>query len=630
MTDIPKLDLNSMNITEERLLRLKEILPEVFTEGSKIDFEKLKLALGENIDTARERYGMQWNGKADCFKLIQQPCIATLIPDRNESVDFDDTENIFIEGDNLEVLKLLQKSYFGKIKMIYIDPPYNTGNDFIYPDNFTDNLRNYLEMTGQIDGEGRKYSTNPESDGRYHSKWLNMMYPRLYLARNLLREDGVIFISIDDNEVDNLKKICNEVFGEENFVDTIIWQKKYSPQNDARWFSDMHDYIVLYAKDKNIWRPLLLDRTDEMNARYSNPDNDLRGNWKSSDLLVKTYSKDYDYPITTPSGRIVNPPSGRCWRTSKENFQNMITDNRIWFGEKGDNVPSIKRFLSEVKDGLTPMTLWLRNEVGDNQEAAKEIKDLFEGNVFFDTPKPTRLIKRMLSISSESNDFILDFFAGSCTTAHAVMELNKEDGGNRKYICVQLPEPTDENSEANKAGYKSIADIGKERIRRVIKKIEEEITGSKEQSRLFPTGNDTNKLDLGFKVFKLQPSNFRLWDGKVKEEDLEKQIEMHVDHINPKSTDEDILFEILLKSGFPLNTKIEKLTVEGKTVYGIEGVTMLICLEKELTEKIIKSIGEIKPKRVVFLDEGFKGNDQLKTNAVQIMKTKGVESFKVV
>jgi len=470
MADVPKLDLKSKDIAADKQQKLKELFPEIFTEGDKIDFDKLRLTLGDSVDANDERFGLHWAGKKECFSIIQEPSIGTLKPAKEESINWDDTENLFIEGDNLEVLKLLQKSYYGKVKMIYIDPPYNTGKEFIYPDRYQENIDTYLAYTGQIDDNGYKFSSNAETEGRYHSNWLNMMYPRLFLARNLLKEDGIIFISIDDNEVDNLKKMCAEIFGEENFVSNLIWQKKYSPQNDAKWFSNMHDHILCFAKNKDIWRPNLLARTEKQNARYSNPDKDPRGNWKASDFSVKTYSKEYDYPIKTPSGRIVNPPKGRCWRTSKTNFEKLISENRIWFGETGGNVPSVKKFLTEVKQGVTPSTIWLRKDVGDNQEAAKEIRELFDIPPF-DTPKPSRLISKMVEIGTKEQDIILDFFAGSCSTAHSVHELNKKKGQNRKYIMVQLPEPTQEKSNAYKEGYKNIADIGKERIRRVIKNI---------------------------------------------------------------------------------------------------------------------------------------------------------------
>lgn len=638
MATIDKQPLTSMNIIEEQLQNFKQLFPEVFTEGLKVDWDKLKLTLGETVDTGKERYGMNWPGKADCFKTIQQPSIATLVPARDESIDFDTTENLFIEGDNLEVLKLLQKSYLAKVKMIYIDPPYNTGNDFIYPDNYAENLNTYLEYTGQVDSEGRKFGTNTDTDGRFHSKWMNMMYPRLFLAKNLLKEDGIIFISIDDNEVDNLKKICNEIFGEENFVANVIWEKKFAPSNDAKWFSDNHDHILVFSKAKEIWRPILLDRSQETLDRYKNPDNDERGVWVSGDMTVKTYNAQYDYEIITPSGRKVNPPAGICWRFSKEKFNELIDNNRVWFGEKGENVPRLKRFLSEVKEGITPLTIWFHKDVGHNQEATQECRKLFDGKQYFDSPKPSRLLSRITKIGSTSNDIILDFFAGSATTAHAVMELNKEDGGNRKFICVQIPEPTDEKSEAYKAGYKNIAEISKERIRRVSAKLVEaqQAASAKKAGEISfeePTTNNSS-TDIGFKVFKLDHSNFKIWDATLEKEPeaIQQRLFDHIDHISPEAAQESILYELLLKSGFELTTPIEKLTLAEKKVFSIAGGQLLICLEKELSHDCIKAMAEMQPTRVICLDEAFTGvnADSLKTNAVQIMKSKGVVNFRTV
>ena len=627
MTDIEKMDLRSMDIVEEKRENLKELFPEVFTEGQKIDFERLKLTLGETVDVGKERYGMNWPGKADCFKIIQQSSIATLTPAREESVNFDNTENLFIEGDNLEVLKLLQKSYFGKIKMICIDPPYNTGNDFIYPDNYAESLDTYLRYTGQIDDEGRKYSTNTEADGRFHSKWLNMMYPRLFLARNLLREDGVIFISIDDHEVSNLRKICDEIFGEENFKSDIIWQKRYTRSNNTVDFTTMVEHILIYAKSES-FIVNLLSRTDEADNRYSNPDNDPRGPWKGASFLNPAPPQrrpNLCYPITNPNTGVTTNPTSNAWRRSREEFQKLRGDNRLYWGSDGrQSVPSVKMFLSEAR-GLTPINFWSHEYAGNTDEGTKDLENLIPGKVF-NNPKPVMLLKRMIEHAHDEESIILDFFSGSCTTAHANLDLNKEDGGNRKFIMVQLPEPTDENSEAFKAGYKTIADIGKERIRRVIKRIQEE---QKQKKDLFSV--DKPKLDLGFKVFKLQPSNFKLWDDQVaKEKDaIKNQLEMFVEHINPKSSQEDILYELLLKSGFPLTTKIEQLTMTDKAVFSIDEDAMLICLEKDLTPEVIKAMAEKKPVRVVCLDEGFHGNDQLKTNAVQIMKSREI-TFRTV
>ena len=629
-----KIDLHSMNMTDEQKLKLKQLFPHVFNEDQ-IDFEKLRLTLGDEVDTGLERYGMTWPGKAECMGIIRQPSIATLKPCKEESVNFDDTENLFIEGDNLEVLKLLQKSYYGKVKMIYIDPPYNTGKEFIYPDKYSETLDTYLAYTGQVDDKGIKFSTNTDTDGRYHSKWLNMMYPRLFLARNLLRDDGVIFISIDDNEVKNLRELCDEIFGEDNFVANVVWQRAFSPKNDSKYLSENHDHILIYAKNILLFDVGLLDRTEEANERYSNPDNDPRGNWVSGDLTVKTYSEKYDYPITAPSGRVINPTHGSCWRISKEKLEELKEDNRIWFGSDGNNVPRLKRFLSEVQDGMVPTTLWLHSEVGHNQEGRQELKKLFDDKGFFDGPKPVRLINRVLKVANVNNtDIILDFFSGSSTTAHAVLDLNKQDNCNRKFIMVQLPEPCDENSEAYKAGYKNIAEIGKERIRRVIKQIEAEQKQNPAQTTSKDESTEKHELDLGFKVFKLDKSNFNIWDGAIEDdttvEDITKQLKLIIENIDPYSSEDDILYELLLKSGFQLTTSVNEIELAGKKVYSIENDALLICLDRELNKEVITEMAKKEPARVICLDEGFSGNDQLKTNAVQIMKSFNVEDFRTV
>ena len=623
MTDSEKMDLQSVDIAEEKRSRLQELFPEVFTEGQKIDFERLKLTLGESVDVGKERYGMNWPGKADCFKIIQQPSIATLTPAREESVNFDETENIFIEGDNLEALKLLQKAYLGKVKVIEIDPPYNTGNDFIYPDNYTENLDTYLRYTGQIDDEGRKYSTNTEADGRFHSKWLNMMYPRLFLARNLLREDGVIFIHIDDHEVDNLRKLCDEIFGEENFVATFIWEKRTNREN-RKVVSLRHDYIICYSKIRNKETKAIRQQpmTEKALSSYKNPDNDARGLWKSDPATAQAGhgTKGQFYVLKAPNGKLHELESGRCWLYTEDVMQAEIDDGHIWFGKDGNGVPRIKTYLDAKDRGLTPESIWFAEDVSTNEFAKNQLKELFDGVSVFETPKPVDLIKLAVQISSE-NGIVMDFFSGSCVTAHAVLDLNKQDGGNRKFIMVQLPEPCAPDSEAFKVGYKTIADIGKERIRRVIGKIREE---QEQKKDLF--SDDKPKLDLGFKVFKLEPSNFKLWNDQVaKDKDaIKNQLEMFVEHINPQSSQEDILYELLLKSGFPLATKIEQLSLADKSVFSINEGAMLICLKKDLTPEVIKEMAEKKPSRVICLDEGFHSNDQLKTNAVQIMKSKDI------
>ncbi len=425
------------------------------------------MPLADNTEIRPPKYGLyrmteklgacilSWPGKDEARELARSQSLCTLQADPGRSIEFDEAQSLFIEGDNLDALKLLLPSFEGRIKMIYIDPPYNTGIDFVYSD---------------------RHSADPLSSRKSedtHHGWLSMMFPRLILARRLLKEDGVIFVSIDDNEVHHLRMMMNEVFGEENFVTTIVWEKKFSPQNDARWFSDNHDYILLFARNKEGWRPRLLPRTAETDSRYKNPDNDPRGPWTSSDLTVKTYNVSYDYEITTPSGRRVKPPTGRCWGMPRDSFNELVEDNRVWFGEKGRNVPRLKRFLSDVRPGITPRTIWKRSEVGDNQEARRHIREIFGDVGVFDTPKPVRLIKKMLHLSTEpdSNDIVLDFFAGSSTTAHAVLELNQEDKGNRQFILVQSPEEVPSESRARASGFRTVSEIGSERLRRVITSI---------------------------------------------------------------------------------------------------------------------------------------------------------------
>ncbi len=618
-----RLDLRSHDIADERRQELLRLFPEVRTDGGKVDFDRLKLSLGESIDVGRERYGLTWPGKADCFKAIQTPSMGTLRPCPEESVNFDTTENLIIEGDNLEVLKLLQKSYLGKVKMIYIDPPYNTGNDFIYPDNYTESLQTYLEYTGQVDSQGKKFSTNTEADGRFHSKWLNMMYPRLYLARNLLRDDGVIFISIDDNELDSLKRICNEVFGDENFIATIIWQKYFSPKSTARHLSTDHDYILLYGRNAASWDGALLPRTDDADARYTNPDADPRGDWTSAPLQARNYYSRGTYEVVSPSGRKHWPPKGTYWRISEDKFQQFDADNRIWWGADGDNVPRIKRFLTDVRQGIVPRTLWLHEEVGHTQEAKKELLD----NVRFqhtenvlDSVKPTRLIRRMLQLSTKVNDrdTVLDFFGGSGTTAHATTDQNQADGGDRRFIIVQLPEPLPKPE----GKLRTLIDIALERQRAVTQR-----PGRDEQ---MPLNKATD--DRGFRFFKLAESNLRPWSAEVAPDAgaLEKQLDLHVDHIHTNRTSQDILYEILLKDGFPLTTTVEPITLEGKTVFSVARGALLVCLEPELTIELVRALADRKPERVVCLDAGFAGRDELKANAVQIFRSKDVKNFKTV
>ncbi|MBZ0152376.1 MAG: site-specific DNA-methyltransferase [Planctomycetes bacterium] len=613
-----RFDLRSLDIAAEKRAELLRLFPECATEGGMVDFERLKAALGKQVDVGKERYGLTWPGKAACFQTIQRPSLATLRPKPGESVEFDTTQNVIIEGDNLEVLKLLQKSYLGKVKMIYIDPPYNTGNDFIYPDNYTESLQTYLEYTGQVDAEGRRFSTNTEADGRFHSKWLNMMYPRLYLARNLLREDGVIFISIDDHEVEGLRRLMNEVFGEECFVASVIWEKADSPRNSAQQFSEDHDYLLVYARQAN-WSPARLPRSEESDSIYSNPDNDPRGPWLPGDPYANhVYSKGV-YEMVGPTGRRFSPPPGRYWRVSEDKLRELDQDGRVWWGPRGDARPSIKRYLAEVQD-LVPRTLWKAKDVGSNRTSKNELRALFVDVESFQTPKPTKLVARMLEIATKDADdaIVLDFFAGSGTTAHAVLEQNQKDGGNRKFILVQLPERIEGRTD-----YPTIADITKERVRRVIKNLND---ADKGQLR---SANDP-KPDRGFRVFQLAASNFKPWNGDQAKDAkaLNEQLELQLEHVLPDRSEQDLLYEILLKDGFELTTPIETTTVHGFRVHSVAGGELLLCLQDKLTHELITTLADKKPSRVVFLDRGFRDNDQLKANAAKLFASKAGDNFK--
>lgn len=635
-----KLEGRSMDIVQDNIEKLKEIFPEVFTEG-KVDFTVLKHLLGEKIEDSKERYSFTWKGKTEARQVAQQVSTGTLRPYREESKNWDDTENLYIEGDNLEVLKLMQKSYHGKIKMIYIDPPYNTGNDFIYRDNFRDSVQNYLELTGQVcensTGGGYSLTTNKETNGRYHSDWLNMMYPRLKLARNLLADDGVIFISIDDNEQANLKKICDEIFGDGNFVANLIWQKKFSRANDAKYFSTMHDYILCFCKKSNLyaedgWEIGLLPRKEKIPVGYSNPDNDPKGVWTSVVFSAKSGSDKLLYEITTPSGRKVIPPSGRYWSVNKEKFEQLVLENKIWFGKDGNGTPRLKTYLSEVQNGLRPNTIIFHDEGGHNQQGKQETKELFDDIGVFDGPKPVKLLNYLLTISNLQKDsIILDFFSGSATTAHAVMKLNAEDGGNRRYIMVQLPEPCDEKSEAYKAGYKNICEIGKERIRRAGDMIKDELQKENAQLKL---GEESKKLpDTGFKVFKLDSSNIKEWDSEA--EDLKQTLYASIENIKSDRTSLDILYEVLLKYGLDLNVPI----VEHDHFYSIGGGTILINLDKEINMDVINSICE-EYQNLLEIDEDFKTmvvlrdsafeNDEDKTNMMTRLEQIGIKEVRSI
>lgn len=610
-----KLKMQTADGTKQNIERIAQLFPNCVTEVMKdgketlaIDFDRLRQELSDHVVEGNdERYQFTWPDKRKAQLAANAPISATLRPCREESVDFDTTGNLYIEGDNLDVLKCLKETYSGKIKMIYIDPPYNTGNDFVYNDDFAESASEYLANSGQYDDQGNRLVTNTESNGRYHTDWLNMIYPRLKVARDLLTDDGVIFISIDENEVSNLKRIGAEVFGENNFVGAVIWERAFSPKNDAKYLSDSHDYILIFAKNINMFAIGKLPRTEEMNARYKNPDNDPRGPWSSGDLTAKTYSAAYDYPITTPSGKIISPTNGRSWVTSKDNMLKLIKDNRIWFGENGDNTPRYKRFLSEMNDGVVATTIWKYEDVGHSQEGRQELKKLFNDKGYFDGPKPIRLLSRVFQIANLSkNDIILDFFSGSASTAHALIKLNTEDGGNRKFIMVQLPEQTDAKSEAYKAGYKNICEIGKERIRRAGKKIKAE-------------NPNATALDTGFRVLKLADSNMLdvyYSPAEVVQQDLFAQ----ADNIKSDRTPEDLLFQVMLELGVLLDSKIEVQQVAGKQIYNVADGFLIACFDKGVTDEVITAIAKQHPQYAVLRDSSY-ADDSTATNFEQLFKT---------
>ena len=610
-----------MDLTVENIARLKAIFPEAVTEG-KVDFDVLKSLLGGEIENRQEYYKFTWNGNEAARQYARQRSMGTLRPAVEESLGADgtpgkfDSENLYIEGDNLEVLKLLQGGYHNSIKLIYIDPPYNTGKDFVYPDNFHDSIGNYKALTGQTDNEGLATRANPETSGRYHTDWLNMMYPRLILARNLLSDDGVVFISIDDSEQDNLKKLCNEVFGEENFVANIVWQKRTSP--DARKIiSAGHEYLLMFSKNIDHVNSALnlLDLSEEDRKAFKNPDNDPRGPWVSSDFTAQGYRPNQMYTITTPGGAVYTPPAGHCWKNLEPLYLQQVAEGRFWFGADGKSVPRRKTYLSE-RQGKNLWTWWPNSEVGHTQEATQEIKLLFDEKTVFDFPKPVRLLARTLQLASKNNDIVLDFFAGTSTLAHAVMQLNAEDGGHRHFIMVQLPESCADDTEAAKAGYKNICEIGKERIRRAAKKIREE------KPLLAQT------QDMGFKVFKLDTSNLLPWNPNP--EKLAEDLFAAVNNVLTGRTTQDLLYEILLKCNLPLTLPIEEKKVGDNTVYIVGEGALAICLDEKIPIDVAEAIVGFKaeydpivPMQVVFRDNGF--DDVTKTNTLQILKQNGFD-----
>ena len=610
------LDKQTTDGAEMNIEALYQLFPSCFTEAKDaatgemrrlVDWGKLRSLLGDYVEDGEpERYDLTWVGKRAAQREAATPCRKTLRPCKEESVAWDFTQNLYIEGDNLEVLKLLQNSYMGKVKMIYIDPPYNTGNDFVYHDDFAQSAEEYDEHN--LDDEGNRFRKNTDSNGRFHSDWCSMIYARLMVARSLLTEDGVIFISIDDNEQRNLKNICDEVFGEGNFIAQVIWERAYSPVNLKKHFSESHDYVLAYAKAIEILVCNGLPKTSDALDRYKNLDNDPRGPWKSADATVGPVVNNKLYPVTLPSGRIVYPSSGRCWLYTEERFKEMIADNRVWFGPDGNSIPAIKKFASEVKQTMTPMTIWKYTDVGHSQEAAQNLKKLFGNHDYFDYPKPVELIKRCVTLYTSKESFILDFFSGSATTAHAVMQLNAEDGGNRKFIMVQLPEETAEDSEAYKAGYKNICEIGKERIRRAGKKI-------KADSPL-----TTLDLDIGFRVLKCDESNYKPVAFAPKDY-TQESLDMFLDNIKEERTGLDLLFDCMMRWGLELSLPYDTQKVDGCTIYNVDDGNLVACFDGVVTSAVIDAIAETHPLRVVFRDSSFTEAAQ-KMNLFELFKQK--------
>ena len=611
--------MKSLDAADGNVAKIAAMFPQCVTErlgksGTAelaIDFDKLRDELSKDLlDGAEERYQFTWPDKRAASRLANEPTDKALRPDIESSVDFWNTKNLYIEGDNLDVLKVLRENYLGKIKMIYIDPPYNTGNDFVYNDDFAQSREDFEATSGAFDEDGNQMidpmQRNTESNGRFHTDWLNMIYPRLKVARDLLTDDGVIFISMDDNEIENLRKLCNEIFGDSNFIASIIWQKIHNIKNDARYFSDNHEYALVYAKNIESFKIGALPRTDSMNERYKNPDNDPRGPWQSGDLVASGERSNGHFWVTSPkTGKKFDVPAGKHWVYSQQNLEALVADDQIWFGQDGNSFPRKKRFLKDVKDGRVPSTIWLCEEVGHNQTATREVNAIFEGKCF-DFPKPVEYIKQMLVLGSDNDSIILDFFSGSATTAHAVMKLNAEDGGNRKFIMVQLPEVTDEKSEACKAGYANICEIGKERIRRAGKKVKEE------------AGLNGQDLDTGFRVLKLDSSNME--DVFYTPEDFDAHnIFTTVDNVKSDRTPLDLLFQVLPENNIELSAKIEEKEVNGKKVFFVDGNYLIATFDTEVNESTVTEIAKMKPQYFVMRDASA-ANDNVLDNFEQIFR----------
>ena len=659
-----KLKMHTPNKADENFRKLAAMFPNAVTETIDENVEVVR-AIDKDVlmqeisctvvDGNEERYQFTWPDKKKSVLLANAPINKTLRPCREESVDFDSTENLYIEGDNLEVLKLLQETYLGKIKMIYIDPPYNTGNDFVYEDDFAQSADEYLANSGQYDEDGNRMVQNTESNGRFHTDWLNMICPRIRLAKDLLSDDGLIVISIDDNEYKNMRNICDEVLGECNFVACVVWQKIHSIKNDAKYFSENHEYALIYAKSISKIRIHLLPRTDEMNSRYKNPDNDPRGPWQSGDLVASGERSNGHFFVTSPkTGKQFDVPQGKHWVYSQDNLIRLVEDNQVWFGEDGNSFPRKKRFLSDVQDGRTSNTLWLAEEVGHNQTATRELKALFDDEKCFDFPKPVAYIEQFVRVISDRDSVVLDFFSGSATTAHAVMQLNAEDGGHRKFIMVQLPEATDEKSEAYKAGYKTICEIGKERIRRAGAKINKENERLKDvpllkddkDIQLFNSiaqnGHDavertksafercdvSYSLDTGFRVLKCDTSNMKevYYNPAEYEASLFSSLE---DNIKEDRTPEDLLFQVMLDLGVLLSSKIEETTIAGKKVFNVEDNYLIACFDSDVTEETITAIAKQKPYYFVMRDSSM-ASDSVATNFDQIFATYSPDTVRKV